>query len=106
MGEEGGQSPGTKQGKANQSTGGLAWGWGVGMHAQSLSRVRPCVTLWAAARRAPLSMGFSRQEYWTGLSCPLPGDLPHPGTEPVSLTPLRWQAGSLPQVPPGKPQLS
>ena len=76
MGEEGGQSPGTKQGKANQSTGGLAWGWGVCMHAQSLSRVRPCVTLWAAAHLAPLSMGFSRQEYWTGLPCSPQGDLP------------------------------
>ena len=44
------------------------------------------VTLWTIAHRAPLSMGFSRQEYWSGLSCPSPEDLPNPGTEPVSLT--------------------
>ena len=37
------------------------------------------------AHQAPLSMGFSRQEYWSGLSCPLPGDLPDPGIEPGSL---------------------
>ena len=36
------------------------------------------------ARQAPLSMGFSRQEYWSGLPCPPPGDLPDPGTEPTS----------------------
>ena len=40
-------------------------------------------TLWAVARQAPLSLGFSRQEYWTGLSCPPPGDLSDPGIEPV-----------------------
>ena len=38
------------------------------------------------AHQAPLSMGFFRQEYWSGLPCPLPGDLPNPGTEPVGLT--------------------
>ena len=47
-------------------------------------RVRLFVTLWTVAQQAPLSMGFSRQEYWTGLPCPPPGDLPHPGIEPVS----------------------
>ena len=40
-------------------------------------------TLWTTACEASLSMGFSRQEYWSGLPCPPPGDLPHPGTEPV-----------------------
>ena len=44
-----------------------------------------CATLWTVALQAPLSMGFSRQEYWSGLPCPPPGDLPHPGIEPVSL---------------------
>ena len=39
-------------------------------------------TAWTVARQAPLSMGFSRQEYWSGLPCPSPGDLPHPGIEP------------------------
>ena len=41
--------------------------------------------LWTTACQAPLSMGFSRQEYWSGLQCPSPGDLPDPGIEPVSL---------------------
>ena len=43
------------------------------------------VTLWAVARQAPLSMGFSKEEYWHGLSCPFPGDLPNPRIEPTSL---------------------
>ena len=43
------------------------------------------VTLWTVALQAPLSMGFSRQEYWSGLPCSSPGDLPNPGTEPGSL---------------------
>ena len=43
------------------------------------------VTLWTVARQTSLSMGFSRQVYWGGLPCPPPGDLPDPGTEPVSL---------------------
>ena len=41
-------------------------------------------TPWTVTRQAPLSMEFSRQEYWSGLPCSLPGDLPNPGTEPVS----------------------
>ena len=49
-------------------------------------------TLWTVAHQAPLSMGFSRQEYWSGLPCPPPQDLPNPGTEPMSPT---WQADSL-----------
>ena len=48
---------------------------------------------WTVARQAPLSMGFSRQEYWSGLSFPSPGDLPDLGTEPRSPT---LQAVSLP----------
>ena len=51
----------------------------------SFSRVQLCVTLWTVAHQAPLSMGFSRKEYWSGLPCPPPGDLPNPGTEPRSL---------------------
>ena len=43
-----------------------------------------CVTPWTVARQAPLSMGFSRQEYWSGLPCSPPGDLPNPGIEPWS----------------------
>ena len=42
-------------------------------------------TLWTVSRQAPLSMGFSRQEYWSGSPCPPAGDLPDPGMEPVSL---------------------
>ena len=57
----------------------------VCVYAQSLGRVRLCVTPWTVARQAPLSMGFSRQEHWSGLPCPPPGDLPNPGTEPASL---------------------
>ena len=41
-------------------------------------------TQWTVARQAPLSMGFSRQEYWNGLPCPPPGDLPNPGIKPTS----------------------
>ena len=47
------------------------------------SHIRLCVTPWTMAFQASLSMGFSRQEYWNGLPCPPPEDLP--GTEPVSL---------------------
>ena len=43
------------------------------------------VTLWTIAHQAPLSMGFSRQEYWSGLPCPPPGGLPNPGIEFMSL---------------------
>ena len=50
-----------------------------------LSRVRLFATPWTGACQAPLSMGFFRQEYWSGLPFPPPGDLPNPGTEPMSL---------------------
>ena len=46
----------------------------------SLLRVRSFVTLWTAARQAPLSMGFSKQEYWSRLPCPLPGVFPTQGS--------------------------
>ena len=49
------------------------------------SCVQLFATPWTAARQAPLSMEFSRQEYWNGLPCPPPGDPPNPGTEPMSL---------------------
>ena len=52
--------------------------------------------------QAPLSMGFSRQEYYSGLPCPPPGDLPDPEIEPASLMSLHWQVDSLPLAPPGK----
>ena len=67
---------------------------------QSLSRVRLFVTPWTVARQTSLSMGFSRQEYWSGLPCPPPGDLSNPGIEPRSHS---LQADSIQSEPPGKP---
>ena len=61
------------------------------------SRVRLFAIPWTVTY--PLSMGFSRQEYWSGLPFPSPGDLPHPGIEPVSPS---LQADALPSEPPGK----
>ena len=49
------------------------------------SRVQLFVTLWTVACQAPLSMGFPRQEYWSGLPCSPSGELPNPGIKPVSL---------------------
>ena len=54
------------------------------MHARHLSCFWLFVTLWTVDHQAPLSVGFSRQEYWSGLSCPPPGDLPSSGIEPKS----------------------
>ena len=59
-------------------------------HAWVLSCVWLFVTPWTVARQAPLSMGFSRQEYWSGLSCPPPGDLHDPGIQPISPGIGRW----------------
>ena len=67
---------------------------------KSLSRVRLFATPWTVAHKAPLSMGFSRQEYWSGLPFPSPGDLPNPGIEPRSPV---LQADSLLSEPQGKP---
>ena len=67
-----------------------------------LSCVRLFVTPWTAARQVPLSMGFSRQEYWSRLPFPSPGDLPDPGIEPRS--PALW-ADALTSEPSGKPSL-
>ena len=66
---------------------------------RSLSRVRLFVTSWTVAHQAPLSMGFSRQECWSGLPFPSPGDLPNPGIEPGSPA---VQADALPSESPGK----
>ena len=57
------------------------------------SRVQFCAVLWIVVHQAPLSMGFSRQEYWSGFPIPSPGDLPDPGIEPKSPA---LQADSLP----------
>ena len=61
------------------------------------------MTPWTIAHQAPLSMGFSRQEYWSGLPFPSPGDLPDAGIEPGSPT---LQAYSLLSEPPGKPNFT
>ena len=58
------------------------------------------VTPWTIDHQAPLSMGFSKQEYWSGLPFPSPGDLPDPGIKSGSPA---WQADFLPSKPPGKP---
>ena len=60
------------------------------------SCVWPFVAPWTLAGQAPLSMDFSRQEYWSGLPFPSPGDLPSLGIEPCLLCLLCWQVGSLP----------
>ena len=62
---------------------------------------RPQATLFVA-RQTPLSMGFPSQEYWSGLPCPPPGDLPDPGIEPTAPA---WAGGSLSTQPLGSPHL-
>ena len=61
-----------------------------------LSRVQLFATPWTVAHQAPLSMEFSRQEYWSGLPFPSLGDLPDPGVEPTSLAPPALAADSFP----------
>ena len=75
------------------------------------SRVQLFANLWMVAHQAPLSMGFSRQEHWSGLPCSPPGNLPLRGIFPTQgsnlhlLCILNWQAGSFPLAPPGKPHI-
>ena len=69
------------------------------MKVKSLSHVQLFATSWTVAHQAPLSMEFSRQEYWSGLPFPSPRDLPDPGIKPGSST---LQADVLPSEPPGK----
>ena len=64
------------------------------------SRVRLFATAWTVAYQAPPSMGFSRQEYWSGLPFSSPGDLPNPGIKPGSPA---FQTDALTSEPPGKP---
>ena len=70
-----------------------------GLVVKSLSRIRLFATPWTVAYQAPQSMEFSRQEYWSGLPFPSPGDIPEPGIEPRSPT---FQADALTSEPPGK----
>ena len=60
------------------------------------------MTPWTVALQAPLSMGFPRQEYWSGLPFPSPGDLPNPGIVPASFASSALQVDSLPAEPSGK----
>ena len=69
------------------------------------SRAQLCATPWTVPHQAPLSLGFSRQERWSGMLCPPPGALPNPRTEPASLTSPALAGGSLPLVPLGKPRV-
>ena len=69
--------------------------------AHSLSSVWLFVTLWTVACQTPLSMEFSRQEYWSGLPFPPPENLPDPGIKPVSLRPLKLAGTFFTTAPPG-----
>ena len=71
----------------------------VKVKVKSLSRVRLFATPWTVAHQTSPSMGFSRQEYWSGLPFPSPGDLPDPGIE---LRSPALEAGTLTSEPPGK----
>ena len=72
------------------------------VHACMFCHIRLFVTPWTVAQQAPLSMGFFRQEYWSGVPFPSLGDLLHPGIERTS---PKLQADSLPLAPPGKSRL-
>ena len=72
------------------------------VHAQSFCCVQLSVTPGTVAHQAPLPMGFSRQEYWSELPCPPPGDLSDPGVEPNSPVSPALQVGSSPSEPLGK----
>ena len=71
--------------------------------AHSLSHVWLFATPCTVAHQVPLFMGFSRQEYWSGLPCPPPGDLPDPGIKPRSPAPPALAGGFFITEPPGKP---
>ena len=77
----------------------LHYAWG---EVKSLSRALLFAIPWTVAHQAPLSMGFSRQKYWSGLPFPSPGDLPDPGIKPRSPA---LEADALTSEPPGKPAL-
>ena len=68
-----------------------------------LSCVQLFETLWTTAHQAPLSMGFSRQEHWSGMLYPLPGELPNPEIEPMSLMSSPLAGRFFTVMPPAKP---
>ena len=69
--------------------------------AQSFGRVQLSVALWTVAQQVPLSLEVSRQEYWSGLPFPPPGDLPDPGFKPMSLVSPALTGGFFITSPPG-----
>ena len=73
------------------------------MCAQLLSCVHLFTIPWTVAHQAPLPMGFPRQEYWSGLLFPPPGDLSNPGIKPMSSAPPALAGGYFTTEPPGKP---
>ena len=77
----------------------------LGCTSESESCIQLSVTPWTVAYQAPLSMEFSRQEYWSGLPFPPPGNLPNPGNEPTSPASPAMQVDSLPAEPPRKPTM-
>ena len=72
-------------------------------YAKSLQLCQLFVTLWTVVHQIPLSKGFAKQGYWSGLPFPPPGDLLDPRIEPTSLRLLHWPVHSLPLTVPGKP---
>ena len=80
----------------------LEWG-AIAFSSCMLSGVQLFATPWTVACQGPLSKGFLRQEHWSGLPFPPPGDLPNPGIEPASPVSLALQADSLRAEPLGKP---
>ena len=70
--------------------------------AKSLSHALLFKTLWVVVSQAPLSMGFSRQEHWSGFPCPPPRDLPNPGIGPTSLMSPALEGGFFTTRTPGK----
>ena len=95
----------SKQRKKNSAMADVCLSYYLGISLKVKVKAQSCptlrVTLWTVACQAPPSMGFSRQEYWSGLPSPSPGDLSNPEIEPPSPT---LQADALTSEPPGKPQ--
>ena len=73
------------------------------MESRRFGHVQLLATLWIVAHQAPLSMGFTRQEYWSGLPFPSPRDLPDPGIKTISPVAPALQVDSFTDEPPGKP---
>ena len=79
--------------------------WHVAWPLSCFTHIQFFVTLWTVASQAPLSMGFSRQEHWSGFPCPPPGGRPNLGIEPMYPVSPAVQMNSLSTEPPGKPLL-